>query len=54
MNNYRASGAGGYEFYENCPVVKEILIEMPEVIINYFKNNPKVTVDTTKYINTIK
>ncbi|WP_195988546.1 bifunctional UDP-sugar hydrolase/5'-nucleotidase [Clostridium sp. D53t1_180928_C8] len=53
MNNYRASGAGGYEFYENCPVVKEILIEMPEVIINYFKNNPKVTVDTTKYINTI-
>ena len=49
MNNYRASGAGGYECYENCKVVKEILIEMPEIIINYFKNNPKVVVDTARY-----
>lgn len=53
MNNYRASGAGGYEFYENCKVVKEILIEMPEIIINYFKNNPKVVVDTTRYYTTL-
>ena len=53
MNNYRASGAGGYEFYENCKVVKEILIEMPEIIINYFKNNPKVVVDTARYYKTI-
>ncbi|MBS4958299.1 MAG: bifunctional metallophosphatase/5'-nucleotidase [Clostridium sp.] len=51
MNNYRSSGAGGYEFYENCKVVKEILIEMPEIIINYFKNNPKVVVDTARYYN---
>ena len=53
MNNYRASGAGGYEFYENCKVVKEILVEMPEVIINYFKNNPKVVVDTARYYTTL-
>ena len=53
MNNYRASGAGGYECYENCKVVKEILIEMPEIIINYFKNNPKVVVDTARYYKTI-
>lgn len=53
MNNYRASGAGGYEFYENCNVVKEILIEMPEIIINYFKNNPKVVVDTSRYYTTL-
>lgn len=53
MNNYRASGAGGYEFYENCKVVKEILIEMPEIIINYFKNNPKVVVDTSRYYTTL-
>ena len=50
MNNYRASGAGGYECYDKCKVVKEIVLEMPEIIINYFKNNPNVTVDTTKYI----
>ena len=53
MNNYRASGAGGYEFYENCNVVKEILIEMPEIIINYFKNNPKVVVDISRYYTTL-
>lgn len=53
MNNYRASGAGGYEFYESCHVVKEILVEMPEVIINYFKNNANVIVDKSKYITVI-
>lgn len=40
----------GYECYDKCKVVKEIVLEMPEIIINYFKNNPNVTVDTTKYI----
>ena len=54
MNNYRATGAGGYEFYEDCKRVREILVEMPEVIINYFKNNRNVTVDKNKYINIIK
>lgn len=54
MNNYRASGAGGYEFYENCKVIKEILIEMPEIIITYFKNNPKVVVDTNRYYNILR
>ena len=53
MNNYRSSGAGGYEFYENCKIIKEILVEMPEIIINYFKNNPKVTVDKSTYLKTI-
>lgn len=50
MNNYRASGAGGYECYDKCKVVKEIVLEMPEIIINYFKNNPTVIVDSKKYI----
>ena len=31
MNNYRSSGAGGYEFYENCKIIKEILVEMPTI-----------------------
>lgn len=54
MNNYRASGAGGYECYENCTVLNEILIEMPEIIINYFKNNPNVIVDTSRYYKILK
>jgi len=51
MNNYRASGAGGYDFYKNGKVVKEILMEMPEIISNYFQKHREVTVDKTQYIN---
>ena len=53
MNNYRASGAGGYDFYQNCTVLKEILVEMPEVIINYFKSNSNVKVHKSTYLKTI-
>lgn len=53
MNNYRASGAGGYEFYSSCKIVKEIIVEMPEVIINYFRNNSNVVVDKDKYLTVI-
>lgn len=53
MNNYRASGAGGYEFYTECKIVKEILMEMPDIIIDYFKNNKDVSVDKSKYLNVI-
>ncbi|MEF9991034.1 MAG: bifunctional UDP-sugar hydrolase/5'-nucleotidase [Romboutsia sp.] len=51
MNNYRASGAGGYEFYTDCKIIREILVEMPEVIINYFKKNNNVYIDKSQYIN---
>lgn len=53
MNNYRASGAGGYEFYTECKTVQEILMEMPDIIIDYFKNNKNVTVDKSKYLTVI-
>ncbi len=53
MNNYRASGAGGYEFYTECKIVQEILMEMPDIIIDYFKNNKNVTVDKSKYLTVI-
>ena len=54
MNNYRASGAGGYEFFTECKIEKEILTEMPELIINYFKKHPEVKVDQTTYIHVEK
>lgn len=53
MNNYRASGAGGYEFFQECKVVKEIQSEMTEIIIEYFENHPNIVVDKKKYINII-
>ncbi|MGL5353828.1 MAG: bifunctional metallophosphatase/5'-nucleotidase, partial [Clostridium sp.] len=30
MNSYRSSGAGGYEFFTDCTIVREIQIEMTE------------------------
>ncbi len=37
MNNYRASGTGGYEFLRECPTVREILTDMVELILRYFE-----------------
>ena len=53
MNNYRSTGVGGYDVYKECPRLKEILVEMPEVIIDYFIKHKNVKVDKTKYINII-
>ena len=35
MNNYRASGTGGYDMYKPCKVLKEIQTDMVELTINY-------------------
>ncbi|QDP41786.1 bifunctional metallophosphatase/5'-nucleotidase [Radiobacillus deserti] len=35
MNNYRAGGAGNFDMYSGKPVVKEIPIDMTELIANY-------------------
>ncbi len=39
VNNYRASGAGNYPVYQECPVVKEINTEMVELIMDYFEQS---------------
>lgn len=42
INNYRATGAGGYPAYKSCPVVKTINVEMVEMIMDYFATFPHV------------
>lgn len=36
MCDYRATGAGDFDFYAECPRVKEIQTEVSELILNYF------------------
>lgn len=36
INNYRASGAGGYLMYPKCKIIEEINVEMVEIIMDYF------------------
>lgn len=42
MNNYRATGAGNFPYFADCPVIKDIQIDMTELIANYFRRNPIV------------
>ncbi|MBE5961336.1 MAG: bifunctional metallophosphatase/5'-nucleotidase [Lachnospiraceae bacterium] len=35
MNNYRASGTGGYDMFKSCKVLREIQTDMVELTINY-------------------
>lgn len=44
LNNYRYSGAGGYPTYTKCETIREINIEMSELIAEYFRQNPYVEI----------
>ena len=42
MNSYRATGAGNFPYFAECPVLKDIQTDMTELIANYFRKNPIV------------
>lgn len=42
MNNYRATGAGNFSYFADCPVLQDIQIDMTELIANYFERHPAV------------
>lgn len=44
MCNYRATGAGDFECYLECPRVKEIQTEVSELILNYLTAHPFVEI----------
>lgn len=45
LNNYRASNTSIYPAYEGCRVVKEINLDMSEIILDYIQKNKKIIVD---------
>ena len=44
INNYRATGAGGYDVIAECPVVKAYAVEMSELIIDYLEVHKAVEI----------
>ena len=38
MNNYRATGAGGFDMYKNLRVIKNYYKEISEILLDYFRN----------------
>lgn len=44
MNNYRTTGAGGYDVYADCDLLKEEPVEISELIIGYLEKYQNVVV----------
>ncbi len=53
MNNYRATGTGGYDCFKTCPILKDIQISTSDIIIDYIKKHPVVAVDDKSYYKVI-
>ena len=53
LNNYRATGAGGYDVYRECHLIREQPTEIAELIIAYVDRHRDITVDKTKWLNVI-
>lgn len=53
LNNYRASGAGGYPLYAQCPTVQEQPTEIAQLIMEYVTRHKTITVDKTNWLRVI-
>ena len=54
LNNYRASGAGGYPLYAACPLVKEQPTEIAQLIMDYIAERKDITVDKTQWLHVLR
>ena len=50
LNNYRAAGSGGYEFYAGCETVDDTPVEVVELIMDYITKHKKIAVDKTRWL----
>ena len=53
MNNYRATGTGGYPFYAECELVKDQPTEISQMIIEYIDSHKSVVVDKTQWLKVL-
>lgn len=51
VNNYRATGAGGYPMYPKCKVVKEQPTEIAELIVAYVEKHRDITVVKDRWLH---
>ena len=47
MNNFRSGGAGGFEFYTACPVVREVRTELTTLVLEYLRDHSPVILPET-------
>ena len=53
LNNYRASGAGGYAVYADCEILREQTEEIAELIIRYVDRHREICVDKTVWLQVL-
>jgi 2',3'-cyclic-nucleotide 2'-phosphodiesterase/3'-nucleotidase len=53
MNNYRAAGGGDYLFFKDCLTVKDIQLDVIELLINYIYDKKDIIINDLKNINII-
>ncbi len=53
MNNYRASGTGGYEMVKNARTLKEYQDDVSELIIRYISSHEQITVDKRRWLTVL-
>ncbi len=53
MNNYRAAGGGDYLFFKECHTIKDINLDVIELLINYIYEKKDIVVDNQKNISII-
>lgn len=53
MNNYRASGTGGYEVFRSCPVLGMINTEVPQLAADYLRSHGTVAVSPSSPISVV-
>ncbi|MBQ6959524.1 MAG: bifunctional metallophosphatase/5'-nucleotidase [Clostridia bacterium] len=44
MCDYRATGAGDFDFYRSCKILREIQTDVSELILNYLRAHPLVNI----------
>lgn len=50
---YRATGAGNFEMFRDCKHIREISLEVSDMIINYIFEKRYITVEETRSIVTL-
>ncbi len=53
MNNYRAAGGGDYLFFQKCKTVKDIQVDVIELLINYIYEKKEVIIKENNNIKII-
>lgn len=53
LNNYRATGTGGYGCYLRCPVLRQQPNEIVEMIMDYVLRHREICVDRTRWLTVL-